>query len=100
MALEWGMLGQPIPAARLYEIGLVNRIADGSDALEETVSDFVDQVVALEPEAVALTLELHRAAASLGRADALAMGKQQNALIAASGMLERAMKRFAGNRRS
>ena len=100
MALEWGMLGEPIPARRLYEIGLVNRIADGPDALDETASAFVDQLTALDPEAVALTLELHRAAGNMPRADALAMGKQQNALIAASGMLERAMKRFAGSRRS
>ena len=96
MALEWGMLGQPIPARRLYEIGLVNRIAEGTDALDEVAAEFVGHLAALDPQAVAMTLELHRAAANLPRADALAMGKQQNALITTSGMLERAMRRFTG----
>ncbi len=98
MALEWGMLGQPIEARRLYEMGLVNRIADGPDALDETVAEFVDQLASLDPDAVTMSLELHRAAGNMPRANALAMGKQQNSLIAASGMLERAMERFAATK--
>ena len=98
LALEWGMLGQPIPARRLYEAGLVNRIAEGPDALAAAVDGFTAQIANLEPEAVAMTLELHRAACNMPRADALAMGKQQNSLIATSGMLDRAMERFAASR--
>ncbi|MCP5029590.1 MAG: enoyl-CoA hydratase/isomerase family protein [Actinomycetia bacterium] len=95
VALEWGMLGQPIPATRLYEQGLINRIAPGSEALRATADQFMAALVALDPDAVAMTLEIHRAARNMPLADALTMGKQQNALIAASGMLDRAMRRFA-----
>jgi len=95
MALEWAMMGQPIPARRLYELGLVNRLADGAAELATVRATFVADLVALEAEAVALTLELHRAARNLPLSDALTMGKQQNTLIAASGLLDRAMRRFA-----
>ncbi|MCP3910308.1 MAG: enoyl-CoA hydratase/isomerase family protein [Actinomycetia bacterium] len=100
LALEWGMLGQPIPATRLHAHGLINRLGSGSDGLAEVAGQFVADLVALEPEAVAMTMEIHRAARNLPLADALTMGKQQNTLIAASGMLERAMHRFAARRQA
>ena len=95
LALEWGMLGQPIPAARLYAHGLINRLASGAEDLHRVTEEFIGHLVALDADAVAMTLEIHRAARNLPLADALTMGKQQNALIAASGMLDRARQRFA-----
>ncbi len=99
MALEWGMLGQPIPARRLYEQGLINRLGAGADELAAVAEEFIGHLTQLDPEAVTMTLEIHRAARNLPLADALAFGKQQNSLVAASGMLERAMQRYAARRR-
>ena len=88
------LFGEMIDAARLYEMGLVNRLADGAEELERLASRFIGRAAALNPEGVKLTKALHRAARTMPRDDALAMGTQLNALIATSGTFDAAAEKF------
>lgn len=86
LLLSAGMHG----ARRLYEMGLVNRVAAGAGELERIEAEFVAGLVALDPLAVKLTKETLRAAASMPYAEALTLGKQLNALLMASGRIAEA----------
>ena len=68
--------------------------------LVETETAFVERLLERDPHAVALTKESHRAAVNMPLDDALAMGKQLNTLIAASGRLEEAAKTFAAKQKA
>jgi len=98
IALEWALLGEPISAGRLYEMGLVNRLAEDSQDLVHIASTLVSQITALDPRAVAVAKEIHRAARNMPLSDALAMGAQQNSLISASGWLTDGMARYSDSR--
>jgi len=41
LALEFLLFGDLIPARRLYEVGLVNRLVEGAEALSQVVNQFV-----------------------------------------------------------
>ena len=99
LALEMLTLGDLISAERLYEVGLINRLADDPAGLVDVEADFVARLVALDPDAVRLTKELNRAALKMPHDDALQMGNHTNALIAASGRLDEAAQAFAARKK-
>ena len=100
VALEWALLGEPISARRLYEMGLINRLVEDPSQLASMTKAFVSQLTALEPPAVAVAKEIHHAARNMPVSDALAMGAQQNSLISASGWLTKGIEKFASERRN
>ena len=95
LALEFLMFGDLISARRLYEVGLINRLVDGAEALNQLAQQFVRNLVALDRDAVRMTKEALRAARNMPLLDALEMGKLGNALIAASGRMDEAMQDYA-----
>ena len=52
LALELGMTGDPLPASRLYELGLVNRLVPSERVLEEAIR-FAARMAEHPPETVA-----------------------------------------------
>jgi enoyl-CoA hydratase/carnithine racemase len=85
LGLELALFGEPVAAARLYEMGLINRLVDGEEALEQTAQEFARHIARLDPEAVKLTRETFRAAENMPIDNALDMGKHLNQLLATSG---------------
>jgi len=98
VGLELAMTGKLFDARRLYAVGLVNHLAEGSETLAELAREFTGQLAALDPDAVAMTKELHRAACEMPFAGALDMGKYANALLAASGRIGEAQARYRDRR--
>lgn len=98
-ALELLLLGEMTGARALFDMGLINRLAPDAAALAEIEAKFTAQVVALDPAAVRLTKETHRAASNMPLADALTLGKQLNALLLASGRIDEASHAFAARRK-
>jgi enoyl-CoA hydratase/carnithine racemase len=95
MALELLLSAETVTAERLYEMGLVNRLADGAADLETVARAFVDGLTGLEPVAVKLTKETHRAVSTMPLGEALTVAKQLNALLMASGRIDKAAEIFA-----
>lgn len=100
LALEMLVFGDLVDAERLHGMGLINRLAEDEEALAAVESDFVARLLDRDPHAVSLTKETHRAAVNMPLDDALVMGKQLNALIAASGRLEEAAQSFAAKQKA
>ncbi|MDP6706031.1 MAG: enoyl-CoA hydratase/isomerase family protein [Alphaproteobacteria bacterium] len=100
LALEMLTFGDLVTAERLYEMGLVNRLAGDAAELARMEADFTDRLAALDPDAVRLTKELNRAALTMGHDDALQMGNNVNSLIAASGRFDEAVAAFAARKKS
>ena len=98
LALELLVFGEPVGAERLYEIGLINRLADDAADLRSLAADWIERLLALDRDAVALTKESHRAARNTPLADALTAGAQQNALLAAAGIFQAAAVRHRARR--
>jgi enoyl-CoA hydratase/carnithine racemase len=98
-ALEILLLGEITGARALHEMGLINRLAADAPALAALEATFSAQLAALDPAAVRLTKETHRAACNMPLADALAVGKQLNALLLASGRIDEASRAFAARRK-
>ena len=99
LALELLVFGDLVGAERLYELGLINRLADDPAGLRSLAADWIERLLALDQEAVALTKESHRAARNTPLADALTAGAQQNALLAAAGVFQAAAVRHRARRR-
>jgi enoyl-CoA hydratase/carnithine racemase len=85
LGLELALFGEAVGAERLYEMGLINRLADGSEELQRTAQAFADHIAGLDADAVKLTRETFRAAENMPIDNALDMGKHLNQLLAASG---------------
>ena len=98
LALEFLLFGDLVPAQRLYEVGLINRLVEGAEALNQVAQNFIGALVALDPDAVRMTKDSHRAARNMPLIDALEMGKLGNALIAASGRMDEAMQGYAAGK--
>ncbi len=98
-ALELLLSADTFPAERLHAMGLVNRLAADAEELGEVERAFVAGLVALDPVAVRLTKETLRATAAMPLGEALIVGKQLNALLMASGRIDRAAEFFAASRR-
>jgi enoyl-CoA hydratase len=58
-ALEMGLTGEPIPAQRAWQLGLVNRVVPGPQVLDEAVA-LAAAIAANAPLAVAATKQLMR----------------------------------------
>jgi enoyl-CoA hydratase/carnithine racemase len=99
LAVEFLLFGDLIPAQRLYEVGLINRLVEGAEALNQVAHQFVGGLAALDPDAVRMTKESQRAARNMPLIDALEMGKLGNALIAASGRMDEAMQGYADSKK-
>jgi len=98
-ALEILLLGEMTGARAMHDMGLVNRVAADAPALAQVESALLAQLTALDPAAVRLTKETHRAACNMPLADALVAGKQLNALLLASGRIDEASRAFAARRK-
>lgn len=98
-ALELLLSAETFPAERLHAMGLVNRLAEDAEDLAEVERAFVAGLVALDPVAVRLTKETLRATVAMPLGEALIVGKQLNALLMASGRIDRAAEFFAASRR-
>lgn len=86
-ALELLLSKKTVPAQRLLEIGLVNRVAADEEELTELADEYVAALAALDPVSVKLTKETHRAARNMPYAEALVMAKHLNALLMTSGKI-------------
>ncbi|MEM7253242.1 MAG: enoyl-CoA hydratase/isomerase family protein [Pseudomonadota bacterium] len=91
--LEWAMFGEPIAASALYAAGLINRLMP-NDELEATAAAFIGTLSALDPDAVALTKQLHRLSLESPHGHSLQAGKYVNALLAASGRISEAGSKY------
>lgn len=100
LALEFLLSARTVPATRLFEAGLINRLAADAQALAEIERDFVAGLLELEPVAVKLTKETHRATAAMPLGESLLVAKQLNALMAASGQIDKAVERFANSKKT
>jgi len=85
LGLELALFGALETAERLFEAGLVNRIADGADGLATERDAFVGHILSLDPLAVRQTVAAYRAAESQPLDQALTAGVTLNQLIEASG---------------
>jgi enoyl-CoA hydratase len=83
VALELAVLGEPIPAARAYDLGLVNRVVAADRVLDEALA-LADRIVANSPAAVRGTRELVLGAADTDRAGAWALNRRIMREVAAS----------------
>lgn len=97
IGLELALFGELVSAERLFSVGLVNRLADGSDGLDAAVKDYVDRVIALDQSAIRQTLETYRAAETMPLDQSLTMGLHLNQLLDASGSFKRGGAAFAAN---
>jgi enoyl-CoA hydratase len=68
IALELAMTGDPIDAARAFELGLVNRVVPSSVVIEEAVS-LADRIAANAPLAVRYSKSVMKQAAELSEAE-------------------------------
>lgn len=98
VAIEWLLFGDLVPARRLYEHGLINRLAADSQELEQVQQAFLSAAASLDAEGVRLGKEAFRVASSSPLRDALSYGKTLNALLLASGKIEEGAKAFASRR--
>ena len=88
LGLEFAMLGEAIPAERLFAAGLINRLAADAAELTEIEAAFVGTLAALDPRAVKLTRDTFRAAETMPLDNALDMGRQLNQMLAALGRFQ------------
>ena len=82
-------------AEQLENMGLVNRLAANEDELADLEKEFVEDLKALDPLAVKLTKETHRAVRRASTEEALITAKQLNSLLMTSGKIDEAAERYA-----
>ena len=95
LGLELALFGEPVGAERLYEMGLINALADDDGGLEALADGFVGRLLKLTPAAVKQTKETFRAARSMPLDQAMTMGKHLNQLLDASGSFAAGSAEFA-----
>jgi enoyl-CoA hydratase/carnithine racemase len=95
LGLELALFGEPVSAVRLYEIGLINALADNDEALPALADGFIARLLKLNPAAVKQTKEAFRAARSMPLDQAMTIGKHLNQLLDASGSFSRGSAAFA-----
>lgn len=82
-ALELALLAdERLPAARLHEMGWINRIVPDGTALDAAI-DWAERLARLAPAAIRSFKELVRAAAWMDPSDALQLGHEQAARLVA-----------------
>lgn len=92
-------MGDPVPAATLHRMGLVNRLAADAEELAHIAGQFTAALAALDSLAVRLTKETHRALSTMPLDQALNQARNLNALLMASGRIEAGAKAFASRRK-
>lgn len=95
IGLELAMFGALESAERLHAAGLINRLADGKEALTVARDAFVAHILSLDPTAVRQTLAAYRAAEAQPLEQALIGGVTLNQLIEASGRFASGSAAFA-----
>jgi enoyl-CoA hydratase/carnithine racemase len=95
LGLELALFGEPVAAERLYEMGLINALADTDEALPALADDFVGRLLKLNPAAVKQTKEAFRAARTMPLDQAMTIGKHLNQLLDASGSFSQGSEAFA-----
>ena len=100
LGLELALFGEAVGAERLYEMGLINALAENDESLPALADDFVGRLVKLNPGAVKQTKEAFRAARTMPLDQAMVIGKHLNQLLDASGSFAKGSQAFAdrGNR--
>ena len=94
-ALELLLSAGTFTAEHLKEMGLINRLASDESELASLEEKFVDDLKRLDPLAVKLTKETHRAVCRASMEEALITAKQLNSLLMTSGKIDEAAKRYA-----
>jgi len=95
LGLELALFGEPVSAERLYEMGLINALADTDEALPVLAEDFVARLLKLNPAAVKQTKEAFRAARTMPLDQAMTIGKHLNQLLDAAGNFAKGSEAFA-----
>ncbi len=97
-ALELLLSAATFDAARLQQMGLLNRVTDGEAALAAAEREFVDGLAALDATAVRLTKETFRAAIAMPYTESMTLGSQLNSLLMASGRIAEAAASYRGGK--
>ena len=82
-------------AERLYEMGLINALAENDESLPALADDFVGRLLKLNPGAVKQTKEAFRAARTMPLDQAMVIGKHLNQLLDAAGSFAKGSQAFA-----
>ncbi len=98
LSLELLLSADVFGAARLHQMGLINRLAKDADELAKFESEVVGRLVALDPLAVKLTKDTHRAVARASFEEALITARQLNSLMMASGKIDEAAAKLERER--
>ena len=94
-SLELLLSAGTFTAEQLNSMGLINRLAANEDELAALEKEFVEDLKALDPLAVKLTKETHRAVRRASMEEALITAKQLNSLLMTSGKIDEAADRYA-----
>ena len=94
-SLELLLSADTFTAAQLNNMGLINRLVANKDELAAVEIEFVEDLKALDPVAVKLTKETHRAVRRASMEEALITAKQLNSLLMTSGKIDEAAERYA-----
>ena len=94
-SLELLLSAGTFTAEQLNEMGLINRMAANADELAALEKELVEDLKALDPLAVKLTKDTHRAVQRASMDEALITAKQLNSLLMASGKIDEAAERYA-----
>ncbi|MBG03144.1 MAG: hypothetical protein CMM59_03610 [Rhodospirillaceae bacterium] len=94
-SLELLLSAGTFTAEQLNDMGLINRLATNEDELAALEKEFVEDLKALDPLAVKLTKETHRAVRRASMEEALITAKQLNSLLMTSGKIDEAADRYA-----
>lgn len=95
LGLELALFGEPVGAERLYEMGLINALADDDAALPTLADDYIARLLSLNPSAVKQTKEAFRAARTMPLDQAMVIGKHLNQLLDAAGNFAAGSSAFA-----
>ena len=88
-ALELAVLGDTVPADRLYAMGLINRLTE-ADKLAQLADTFTQQLLTRDPIAIGETKRLNRAVMEGGLDIGLDMGSLINSQVALTGTFAKA----------
>jgi enoyl-CoA hydratase len=97
VALEAIMTGNPLPASRAYELGMVNHVV-APDEVEAVAVALAETIAANAPQAVRFSRQIAMAADTLSDAELQAMGDASLAIVMHSDDLREGLAAFAEKR--